>query len=107
LVLSSLVNPLVAETITQSLINGTILEGGHGYYTGIMGPFFDVILLLVLFIPLIIRPQFAEFAAVAYILVGYAIADNLSGDLLRFGQIMMIVGLAGFFMKVFLGRDAY
>jgi len=97
---------LVAETITESLINGTVLEGVVSYYANVAGPFFYVLFGLILFIPLLVRPQFVEFTAIAYILVGYVLQDYFSGDILRVGQILIIIGLAGFFVKVLLGKEA-
>lgn len=97
---------MVTETVTDSLVNGTILEGIIAYYTEVAGPFFYVIFAMILFIPLLVRPQFAEFTAIAYILTGYILQDYFSGAVLQVGQILIIIGLAGFFVKVLLGREA-
>ena len=96
----------IGETITESLVNGTILQGLVAYYVNVAGPFFYVLFAAILFIPLVVRPQFAEFTAIAYILTGYVLQDYFSGTTLRVGQILMIVGLAGFFLKVLLGSEA-
>ena len=102
----NLLSPWVLQTITDSIANNNLLGGLWAYYYNLMGGFSVIIVIMVLFVPLYIRPQLAEFTAVAYILVGYAIQDYIPGDVLNLGRVIMVVGLTAFFIKLWLGRDA-
>jgi len=96
----------VAQTVIQSILDGNLLGGMWSFYSGIMGGYFTILVMLALFVPLFIRPQLAEFTGVAYVLIGYVIQDFLPGDVLAVGRVLMVVGFTAFFVKLWLGRDA-
>ena len=98
----------VAQNFTQHLIDGSLIPGVLEVYTQSMGaPVFYGLVMLVITAVFYIRTQSIEFVAGIWILIGGAIEVSLPGPVLSVGKILMTLGFAVFFMRLFLGRRAY
>lgn len=96
-------DPNVAFNMTQYLYSGQILQGISLYYIDVVGPFFAIVVSSGLGFTLYRRYQSIEAVAAIYILVGYVLADYLPAQALSTGRILMILGVAIWLFKLWLG----
>jgi len=102
-----MVNPaLVAQALnfTDTLLENSLLDAIYLYYYNVMGPVFPGMIILAVTLCVYVWTQSIDFVIGLWFLIGLALEAALPGPALSIGKILMILGLTGFFVRLWIGE---